>query len=493
MTTRAAMVAAAALSLGALSASAAPALATASPPVSPAVSWSRLAAVPASAPSVQVPTGLFWPGLPVRVKGGGFRPGTLTLTLDGLAMGTLTVRADGTFTGTPRVPLKTRQGLRPLRATQGTRSATTSLGVHLQWAQSGQYGAHRSHAYHETGLTKATIADTTPLYLGDSIYGGPGDDGFTLAQGVLSWSFGEGAVGFDAVTGKQKWVFQTGQNPLSMWGGTYDASSGTFLFLEQRGPIHAWGLDPQTGLTTHNLNVPGIEQVSPGIVLDAGRIYDVGSDVARRSHVVVALDPVKGSVVWSTPITDLGVNTSIPAVAGGRIFVAGNQLTAIDQITGKLLWVTDIGGLATRPVADGTSVFVLVDAQIRAYDAATGALRWTYTAASGDQTPFGLAVGAGRVYTNQLTVTAALDEGTGETIWSRPGAGGTPLFVNGMLISQIGDPATPTQHVYTAVDAATGDILATFPAPNGGGITGPIVADSVVYLPDKGIDAYALK
>jgi outer membrane protein assembly factor BamB len=129
---------------------------------------------------------------------------------------------------------------------------------------------------------------------------------------------------------------------------------------------------------------------------------------------------------------------STPLVAGGRVFTLGiaGALTAHDAATGRVLWRHDFQkrfkatsptfGTAMSPAVDGDRVIAHVggesDGSLSAFDAATGAERWSWKAdGPGYASPI-VATLAGRrqvvTQTQQNVVGLAAD--TGELLWKIP-------------------------------------------------------------------------
>ena len=137
-----------------------------------------------------------------------------------------------------------------------------------------------------------------------------------------------------------------------------------------------------------------------GPVVSAGRLilfHRVGGN-----EVVEALEAITGKTLWTFQYPtayrdDFGFDEgprAPPVVAGGRVFAHGADgwLHGIDAATGGKLWAVDTRrvfnapkgyfGVASSPVVDGDRVLVNVGgpkAGIVAFDAATGAVRWTAT------------------------------------------------------------------------------------------------------------------
>ncbi len=188
--------------------------------------------------------------------------------------------------------------------------------------------------------------------------------------------------------------------------------------------------------------------------------------LTATQSVVTAVDPTTGNALWSHAFSD---GTSTPALADGRLYVAGEAITALNPATGDVVWKSDpflaLGCLASfqgvvyagrgqgagasfvaldgasgkllwsradpvhfaysRPAFDGASQTVLggaTDGELFAYDARTGALRWRFWADSPIQSD--PQVQAGVVYVTAASGNLyALEIATGRLLTNyRPGS-----------------------------------------------------------------------
>ena len=189
--------------------------------------------------------------------------------------------------------------------------------------------------------------------------------------------------------------------------------------------------------------------------------------------------------------------TTTPVLYNGVLYLAGHNLSAFNADTGQPLCSVPLSpdgqAWGAQPAADAGGIILGVgDGSTRSYDAASGRLLWT-TGPIGTDADTGRAVtiGGGLAFVDYGSQTFALDEAaTGAVVWQKPGGSAGSTYANGLLISQIIDPAA-TQSSLTAVVAATGTLLSTFPV-NSGPRTPPIVADGTIYIPDHGFDAFTL-
>jgi hypothetical protein len=154
-----------------------------------------------------------------------------------------------------------------------------------------------------------------------------------------------------------------------------------------------------------------------------------------------AVDLRTGAVRWETAVNTDGVQYFFhgdPAVVGERIVAAADRATgasahAFDRRTGKEAWRHAIGRGAAGPLASlGAFVYVApIEGQLMAFDAASGAVRWTVPIkVPGFEGP---AAADGRVLAGAVDGHVhSLDGMTGRELWRRQlGAAvvTTPLIV----------------------------------------------------------------
>lgn len=182
-------------------------------------------------------------------------------------------------------------------------------------------------------------------------------------------------------------------------------------------------------------------------VVAGGRVY-VHS---RRDpdEIVTAFDLATGKPIWTdthrAPFTKNQYASSMakgpnatPLVAGGRLYTFGVSavLTAYDAATGKVLWRHDYTkdidssklfcGTAMSPIlVDGNILVHVGDDRggvFRAFDAATGAIKWEQKAAGPGYASPVLATIAGAKQVVTLTDKSVVGVSTenGDTLWSFP-------------------------------------------------------------------------
>jgi outer membrane protein assembly factor BamB len=157
---------------------------------------------------------------------------------------------------------------------------------------------------------------------------------------------------------------------------------------------------------------------------------------------------------------------------------------AFDAATGAVRWTRELAGYtqATLAYDDGGRLYVAGgnSGLMTGIDAGTGAVLWSVPASQSQLTP--VAAG-GRVYL-AVNGLVAYDEATGQTLWTRPGPFAFPAVLGGTLYSV--ELSTPP--VLHAIAPPTGADRWTFAAqPGGPALISPVftafpaVANGVVY------------
>ncbi|MGH3374554.1 MAG: PQQ-binding-like beta-propeller repeat protein, partial [Actinoallomurus sp.] len=228
------------------------------------------------------------------------------------------------------------------------------------------------------------------------------------AAGVVLFGAFEGMWGVDARTGRQLWT-----QDFHLSGGSA-VNGSTFIALGGHGRLLTL-IDAPTGRATI---LPSHDDVL------AGSVYGVVGDTvflrtqnSALDHGVMAVDLADGTVRWRFPFTgqsmsgaadQTGVYLNVGqtlialdgatgrrrwvhdwskaggstatmdiAVAGGRVFGDfGDDLQAIDTMSGKPVWSQHVGKAFDTVFLADTNVIFRGD-DLRAYDRATGAARWT--------------------------------------------------------------------------------------------------------------------
>jgi outer membrane protein assembly factor BamB len=177
-----------------------------------------------------------------------------------------------------------------------------------------------------------------------------------------------------------------------------------------------------------------------------------------------------------------------PSIVGGVAYVSVEDfgVVALDLATRRTLWTTPGGGNGTT-VADGVVYDVDVESNLRAIDAASGSVLWTYTVdrlrGSGPVAGDG-AIFFGTGYDNTIE---AIDASTGKERWNVPlgGQADHPPAVDGGVVY-----ASASSGPLFAIDAATGATDWTYSC--GASCSQPAVAGGVVFVGNEAGDLSAL-
>jgi outer membrane protein assembly factor BamB len=185
-----------------------------------------------------------------------------------------------------------------------------------------------------------------------------------------------GAFGYDTATGKVLWSL-----PGQLHGDP--GSDGTYAYLINEAGSNQFVLrkvEPKSGkvLWSAKASSLGVNDAPP--VIADGKVF-VAFDNGENLQ---AYDAATGKLLWEHNKKFSLFGTSM-AYAGGLLFVAGNPggaaglLTALDGATGRVAWSAPLkfpyGGPKGPAVSNGV-VVVLVNTEILAFDAVTGAPRW---------------------------------------------------------------------------------------------------------------------
>lgn len=180
-----------------------------------------------------------------------------------------------------------------------------------------------------------------------------------------------------------------------------------------KGAAQIWALRTDNGKQIWTKPVDGLQVAFKGMSYANGVLYVAGSagqpgtNLATAPNYIMAYSATDGNKLWrSVPLTGL---ISAPAVAHGLVYsgTSLNHLYALDARTGHIKWQKQPGGDASGPAyVTGNTLIVAAltshtdygaTSQIMAYDATTGAFKWSQNA------PGLLASDAASLYANGAT------------------------------------------------------------------------------------------
>jgi polyvinyl alcohol dehydrogenase (cytochrome) len=200
-----------------------------------------------------------------------------------------------------------------------------------------------------------SVCGTLPVswkpFATDYAGGGPGRV-CPPASDFLSWSFATGSPHLFTIDagGQRRDVVGIGQKSGVYW--VFDAMTGAVVWHSLVGPYSepggvTWGAayDGRIYVTLTNADHTPYR-------LASGKITDGGF--------WTALDPVTGKIIWQTPEPQGAPVYAAPVAANGVVYAAslastGSQMFALDPATGSILWQFGAGGsVGGHPaIADG--------------------------------------------------------------------------------------------------------------------------------------------
>jgi outer membrane protein assembly factor BamB len=271
---------------------------------------------------------------------------------------------------------------------------------------------------------------------------------------------------------KPRWVTTIGHSVL-----THPILAGDVLFAEAGDSLYA--LVASSGASRWQRRRLGASLLGRAVVAD-GLVYVTGDRL-------FALDGASGGTRWTWSFPPDVKATGDPAVAGGLVYVAAddtNRIYVLEAQTGALRTILHVATARTfyrsAVTVSAGSIMVAVwpDAGVHAFDAATGALRWS-AATPGDHESDAVVVDGAVYVTTTRTAVHCIDVTTGAERWTAAVGGqaanfSSPTVANGVVYVSHDD-----RHVH-ALSASTGARLWT--ATTGANVEGsPAIADGVVY------------
>ncbi len=258
--------------------------------------------------------------------------------------------------------------------------------------------------------------------------------------------------------------------PTASDGRVYIGTPSRFVFA----------LDYATGSEIWRYEVGGAVSAAPAI--DNGRVY-FGQ---KGEEFFYCLDAQTGDMIWKQMV---GWVWSSANVADGGVFIPGSDgyVSCLEADTGHIRWRYRTGSsTAPEPPIDKDMVFFgSWDHYVYALNTNTGKLMWQFhTGGSPDS-------GAPIAYEDKVYVPVGgnrlfcLDRITGDILWVHRVTDGdmnaSPALANGKLYISMGvrPGAVPIASLIQCLDASDGRVIWSH---EGGGITGPSVANDKVYF-----------
>ncbi len=250
-------------------------------------------------------------------------------------------------------------------------------------------------------------------------------------------------------------ILAEGEDSLS----ALDASSGVVRW--QRHPLGRWSL--------------GHAAVAGGVV------YIQGDGL-------YALDAASGVTRWTWPFPAGVKGMGDPAVAAGLVYIAAdgtNRIYVLDARTGSLRSTLQVavrnGFYGSALIIEAQTIIVDVwpDGRLFAFDAFTGAVRWS-AAMPGDHQSDAVLAGDAVYVTTTTGTVHSVDALTGAVRWSAHASGQGPGVIGPTVAAGMVYVGHDDNRLY-ALSASSGSLVWT--AVTGGNVEGPsTVAGGVVYV-----------
>ena len=191
----------------------------------------------------------------------------------------------------------------------------------------------------------------------------------TLSTGSIYAGADYGVFAFDAATGEQHWVYNTGYSNVVQTRPAVVDKVVYFGADDKR----IYALTTKKGELLWSYATNDAVRSSPAVA--DGVVYAGSND----DH-LYAMNAETGEFIWRYRTG--GDVKSSPAVANGIVYVGSNDgsLYALDATTGTLVWSYETGGavVSSPAVSDGVVYVGSYDGFLYALDAATGSLVWSY-------------------------------------------------------------------------------------------------------------------
>jgi outer membrane protein assembly factor BamB len=330
------------------------------------------------------------------------------------------------------------------------------------WTQYGFTAQGRRENTQETVLTTKSVAHLTQKWSANItvVFSSA-----AVANGIVYVGAADGNLyAFDARSGAPVWKAATG-GPIYSSPAVAD---GLVYVGSNDGRVYAF--DAETGAVRW-ATLTGYGAVQSPVTVVHGLVY-----AGTITGSMFAIHAKTGIVKWTAAEIAFGP-ISAPAVARGVAYFAGGELDAFDARTGAPLWQNKgWGDPFYAPAVDRGAVFVRSNPTLAAFDATTGALRWSTF--SGTTQWGSIAIGGGHIHAGSIdhllwdfdTATGVLRHGTDVGLL----VDNTPALANGVLY--IGADKT-----ISAFDARSSKLLWQAPTPDWV-FAAPTVSNGMLYV-----------
>ncbi len=255
----------------------------------------------------------------------------------------------------------------------------------------------------------------------------------------------------DAAAGDLLWSFETGD---AVWPTPTVAGDVVYVGSDDD---YVYALNRETGEPLWKYDTGDWIEYSPRV--SNGIVYILSEPYEEREF--QALDGTTGDLLWAA---EMPYAKLPPVVIGGSVYVLSSgkladEFQALDASSGEQLWVLNIEGVEYQPVVTGGTVYFTGWDTAYAVEEATGELLWSYDAKRGP-TNSSVVVEDGVCYFAPDGYIYALDATTGEVLWSYSDdylIPMTPTVAEGLVY--VGTYPLPRAGQFHALDAATGETV----------------------------------
>lgn len=370
----------------------------------------------------------------------------------------------------------------------------------------------------QTTFGPAAMGDRSPIW--STRLENPLSSAPVVADNRLFVRDGHGYVrAFDATTGVELWNLRVGGSPIGVDFAPVVADGVVYVSGENGRVVDA--LAPSAGSGIFALDAASGAPRWTATVDGAGGspIRVAGNDVFVDASQLVALDRTTGAVRWSAPVGNRGSSGySQPAVTGHLVVVGGGDgsVYAFDRATGAQRWtrhVSETVQLGAGPNVSATERFVYVTApahelgligdqtgpgQLRALDPVSGEVRWARPISGMSSVGTAPTVSGGIVYVPGAEL-AAFDAETGARRWTARVAGSRTLAFTPLTVAETIVYLPGADGLLHAFGARSGSRRGTAGARPPGARDAdakvaplpPAVADGVLYLGSGDLRLYA--
>lgn len=253
--------------------------------------------------------------------------------------------------------------------------------------------------FYSTGQTAYLSYSCSPAIMNGIVY-----------TNISNWnSSNSKCYAFNASTGVLKWSYSFATRLLHS-----PAIANNTVYLTPEGYLTVIALDVNTGVLKWSFSNIGDRASTP--LISNGTLYVVGTIVnmnpATAKLVVYALDANNGTKKWNYASEQVNIHAfsptmcSSPAISGNTLYFGGlyTELYALDVSTMTLKWKFSSGSgngfVCSSPAISNNVVYVgsHQNAALYAFDASTGAVKWSSTIGIYPEIYSSFAVANGRIF-----------------------------------------------------------------------------------------------